>query len=184
MTARLYLPTDSVTGGRIDFDRAADFLELTAFFANDGTVATSDLANSAAIGAPEDHVDLQDEMENGEEELVSGTVNRLDGRNRALGPTYPFCLDGGGDILTCTFQESAFGQAAYVLSLVLSNLRSLSPVLDGSPYHPEDEEVRALRDYFQSFATAALAAEVHGDAWSFGFPRPDHSPFLDKLRAI
>lgn len=184
MTARLYLPTDTVTGAAIDFERAADFLELTAFFAIDGTAATSDLANTATIGAPEDHADLHDEMENGEEEIVSGTVNLLDRRHRVLGSTYPFHLDGGGDILTCSLEESALGHAAYVLSLVLSNVRSLSPVLAGSPFHPDDEEMRALRGYFQSFATAALAAEVHGDAWSFGFPRPDHSPFLDKLSRI
>lgn len=184
MTPRLYLPIDAVTGGGIDFDRAADFLELAAFFSNDGTVLTSELANSASIGASEDHADLQDEMENGEEELVSGTVNRLNHRRRVLAGTYPFRIDEDGDILTCTLENDAFGQAAYILSLVLSNLRSMSPVLDGSHLHPDDAEVRRLREYFQFFATAALAAEVHGDAWSFGFPRPDRSPFLDKLRLI
>ena len=184
MTPRLYLPTDTVTGRRIDFERAADFLELAAFFSDDGDVLTSELANSASIGAPEDHTDLQAEMENSEEEIVSGTVNRLDHRERVLGSIYPFCLDNGGDILTCILEEGAFGQAAYALSLVLSNLRSSSPILDGSHLHPNDDEVRQLREYFQYFATAALAAEVHGDAWSFGFPRPDNSPFLDKLGRI
>lgn len=184
MTARLYLPTDTVTGDRIDFDRAADFLELTALLSSDGTATTSDLANSADIAASEDHSDLHEEMETGQDDLVSGTVNRIDHRGRILGATYPFSLDEGGDILSLELDESAFGQAAYVLSLVLSNLRSMSPVLDQSPFHPDDVEVRALREYFQFFATAALAAEIHGDAWSFGFPRPDHSPFLDKLREI
>lgn len=184
MTPRLYLPIDAVTEGRIDFDRAADFLELAAFFSDDRPVLTSDLANSASIGASEDHTDLQDEMENGEEEIVSGTVNRLDRRHRVLGRTYPFRIDAGGDLLTCTLENGAFGQAAYILSLVLSNLRSMSPVLDGSRLHPDDKEIRKLREFFQFFATAALAAEVHGDAWSFGFPRPDRSPFLDKLREL
>lgn len=184
MTPRLYLPADSVTGVNIDFDRAADFLELAAFFSEDGIVTTSDLANSADIGAPEDYTDLHDEMESGNENIVSGTVNMIDYRNRLLGSTYPFNLDAGGDILTCMIEESALGQAAYVLSLVLSNLRSISPILGGSSVHPEDSEVRILREYFQFFATAALASEVQGDAWSFGFPRPDHSPFLDKLREI
>ena len=184
MTTRLYLPVDAVTGDDTDFDRAADFLELAAFFAEEGTVATSDLANSADIGASEDYADLQDEMESGNEDLVSGTVNRIDHRSRVLRVTYPFCLDEGGDILSLALDEHEFGQAAYVLSLVLSNLRSMSPVLDQSPFHPEDAEVRTMREHFQFFATAALAAEIHGDAWSFGFPRPDHSPFLGKLREI
>ena len=38
--------------------------------------------------------------------------------------------------------------------------------------------------YFQYFATAALAAEVQGGAWSFGFPRPDGSGFIDELERI
>lgn len=184
MSPRLYLPADTVSRDTTDFERAADFLELAAFFADDGNVLTSELTNSASIGAPEDYTDLQDEMESGEENIVSGTIVRLECRERALGSTYPFHLDDGGDILTCSLEESALGHAAYVLCLVLSNVRSLSPVLDGTPFHPEAEEVRTLRGYFQSFATAALAAEVHGDAWSFGFPRPDHSPFFDKLRGI
>lgn len=164
MTPRLYLPIDTVTGDGIDFERAADFLELVAFFSDDGTVLTSELANSASIGASEDHADLHDEMENGEEEIVSGTVNRLDRRQRSLDRTYPFRIDEGGDTLTCILENDAFGQAAYILSLVLFNLRSLSPVLDGSHLHPDDDEVRNLREYFQFFATAALAAEVHGSS--------------------
>lgn len=47
----LYLPTDVVTGSPIDVDLAADYLELTAFFAADGAARTSDLANAASIGA-------------------------------------------------------------------------------------------------------------------------------------
>ncbi|MDE0449606.1 MAG: hypothetical protein OXH96_23290 [Spirochaetaceae bacterium] len=184
MTSSLYLPTDAVTGRATDFDLAADFLELAAFFSADSTVATSDLANTASIAAAEDHDDLEDEIDNGEEEIVSGAVNRLDLRARLIGRCYPFALDDGGDILTCTLHEESFGQAAYALSLVLSNLESLSPILSGSPLHPANHEVRKLREYFQYFATAALAAEVSGDAWSFGFPRPDHSPFLDKLQQV
>ena len=76
------------------------------------------------------------------------------------------------------------GQAAYVASLVLSNLRPVSPILGSSDLHPVEDEVRELRGYFQYFATAALAAEIQGDAWSFGFPRPDGSPFLGKLKQI
>ena len=184
MTSSLYLPTDAVKGPSIDFDLAADFLELAAFFSIDSTVATSDLANTTSIAAAEDHIDLEDEIEDGEEEIVSGTVSRLDLRARVVGRSYPFFLDDTGDILTCTLDQDSFGQAAYALSLVLSNLESLSPILSGSPLHPADDEVRKLREYFQYFATAALAAEVNGDAWSFGFPRPDHSPFIEKLQQV
>ena len=178
----LYLPTDVVTGSPIDVDLAADYLELTAFFAADGATRTSDLANAASLGAAEDHVDVQAEMFDGEEEIVSSAATRIQARQDALGTAYPFALDGRGDVLTCGVNEESFGQTAYVLSLVLSNL--LTPVLEGSDLHPGDTEVPRLREYFQFFATAALAAEVQGHAWSFGFPRPDRSPFLRKLEQI
>lgn len=180
----LYLPIDAVTGSSIDVDLASDFLELSAFFARDSTVRTSDLANAASLGAAEDHVDLQGEMQEGEEEIVCAAVNRIDSRLRALGVAYPFALDAGGDVLTCELEEQSFGQATYVLSLVLSNLQAASPVLKGSGLHPDATEVRQLRAHFQYCATAALAAEVHGDAWSFGSPRRDGSAFLSKLEQI
>ena len=144
MTRPLYLPPDEMIG-RIGFDIAADFLELSALFSIDAMVPTSDLANEVSIGAAEDHADLEEEMENGEEEVVSGTVNRIETRRRALDHAYPFDLDHGGDILRCVLIEGSVGHAAYILSLVLSNLRSVSPVLIGSDLHPGDEEVRRLR---------------------------------------
>ena len=180
----LYLPIDVVTGSSMDVDVAFDFLELSAYFARDAAVRTSDPANAASLGAAEDHVDLHSEMQEGEEEIVSAAVERIDSRRRVLGSAYPFALDARGDVLTCGLDERSFAQAAYVLSLVLSHLRAASPVLDRSGLHPEDEEVRRLRTHFQYCATAALAAEVHGDAWSFGSPRPDGSAFLGKLEQI
>ena len=184
MTARLFLPNDAVTGPKIDFDLAADFLELSAFFSIESVALTSDLANEAAIGAAEDQAKLDDEIRRGEEEVVSGAVERMERRRRVLDGAYPFHLDSGGDVVTCELNENSLGQAAYILSLVLSNLRAVSPVLGGSGLHPDDDEVRRMREYFQYVATAVLAAEIQGDAWSFGSPRPDGSPFLEKLAQI
>ena len=183
MTRRLYLPIDEMAG-QINFDQAADFLELSAFFSDDGMTPTLDLSNETSIGAAEDYTNLQDEMQAGEEEIVSGAVGRIEGRKRALGPSYPFELDDDGNVLECVLDERSLGQVAYVVSLMLSNLRSMSPILVLSNLHPMDCEVRRLREYFQYFATAALAAELQGWAWSFGYPRPDGSRFLDKLREI
>lgn len=182
--AALYLPTDEVTGASRNVDLAADYLELSAFFAADGAVRTSDLANAVSLPAAADHADLQEEMSEGEEEIVSSVASRIQTRHEALDAAYPFTLDDRGDVLTCELNEESFGHTAYVLSLVLSHLRAVSPVLGGSDLHPEEAEVGRLRQFFQYFATAALAAEIQGDAWSFGYPRPDGSPFLEKLKVI
>lgn len=180
----LYLPIDAVTGSSINVDLAADYLELGAYFAAGKATNTSDLANAASLGAAGDHVDLQREMQDGEEEIVSSAVNRIETRQDALESAYPFRLDVGGDILTCELDEESYGHAAYILSLLLSNFRSVSPLLGGSDLHPDEADERRMRGYFQYVATAALAAEVQGDAWSFGFPRPDGTGFLDKLKEI
>ena len=185
MTDSLCFPIDEVTGPSIDFDRAADYLELTAFFSDDSTALASDLANQAGIGAADDHADLDEEMQSGEEDLVPSTVTRIENRRETLGSSaYPFDLDARGEILTCNIVGDSFGHAAYVLSLVLSNLRAVSPVLGDSRLHPHEQEVSQLREFFQYFATAALASEIQGSAWSFGFPRPDGTGFLAKLRQI
>ena len=185
MTGSLYLPIDDVSGASIDFDRAADFLELSAFFANDSTALASDLVNQSGLRAEEDPVDLDEELESGDEDLIGSTVTRIENRRESLGSiAYPFDLDARGEVLVCRLAPGSFGHAAYILSLVLSNLRALSPVLGDPCLHPDEHEVRRLREFFQYFATAAMASEIHGSAWSFGSPRPDATGFLEKLRTI
>lgn len=188
MINSLYLPIDELTGKSIDFDRASDYLELTAFFAEDSMVLVSDLADQTSI-CSDDHEKLDEEMESGEEDLVSGTVACIKNRLEVLGSSaYPFTLDKRGKALMCTLklvdEQVSFGHAAYILSVILSNLPPMSPVFDDSYLHPDKNEIRQLRIFFQYFATAALASEVHGRAWSFGFPRPDQSGFIKKLTQI
>ncbi len=184
MTISLCFPMDEVTGNRPDFDRAADFLELSAFFASDCETLISDIANQITVGANEDYVNLDEETRNGAEEIISGVVRRIGDRRHALDAVYPFELDDDGSILTYVPQEESLGRTAYILSLVLSNLKAISPILSSSSVHPEQTEITTLREYFQYFATAALAAEIQGRSWSFGFPRPDRSGFINKLNEI
>jgi hypothetical protein len=183
MSVALYLPYDEFDNGPPNFDLAADYLELTAFFAQDQLAFTKDLINTSEIGAEDDYADVDEEMTN-REEIVSGTVTMISRRARALDSSYPFELDENGDILTFLGREPTLGQAAYLLCLVLSHLKGVSEVLAGTAFHPTDAEIRSLRLYFQYFATAALAAEIRGRAWSFGYPRPDSSNFKTKLEEI
>ena len=181
----LTFPADELIGPEADLDRAADFLELAAFFSGDSKALTSELANQAGISAAEDYSDVDDEMRRGAEDLGSATVSRIETRFHALGHgAYPYELDDSGNTLTCELEPDSLGHAAYVLSLVLSNLKALSPIPVGSPMHPDQVEEPKIRQYFQYLATSGLAADIQGSAWSFGFPRPDRSGFLDKLTEI
>ena len=183
MSVALYFPQDEFDRTDRNFDLSADFLELASYFSVDGMSFTMDLINAAEIGADEDYADVEEEIVD-REEIVSGTVTRLDARAKALGTSYPFRLDENGDVLTFSCPNPTHGQAAYLICLLLSHLKSLSPVLDNSIVYPNEADIRNLRQVFQYFATAALAAEIRGQAWSFGFPRPDHTGFLEKLSQI
>lgn len=188
----LYLPLDELAGQKgLNCNLAADFLELAAFLSRESTVLASAVMNEATIGAAEDHVDLADELVGNDElpyedEILCGVAECLSERQNILGRSYPFQLDSTGDTVTFHPPEAddLIGPTAYTLCLLLSNLRNISPILDNSGVHPTDDEVRILRRYFQYFATAGLAAEIRGRAWSFGFPRPDGSGFLDKLGKV
>lgn len=178
MTVALYFPRDEATP-----DVAADYLELTSFFSESRQSFTKDLVNALEISAEEDYDDVDDELEK-REEIISQATGRILSRKAALGDSYPFSLDEAGNLLTCKTDELTLGQATYLLCLILSHLKSVSPILNGTEVYPTDAEVTELRRYFQYFATAALAGEVGGQAWSFGHPRPDHTGFLTKLNEI
>lgn len=183
MSSSIYLPIDQLVNGQIDFDMMADFVELSALFAKDSTTLLSDLANQNSIVAEDDYANLDDEIKLGDDEILYGTLSRIEDRLKSLDSTYPFKLDSTGDFLKCVLSKD-FGQIAYIVSLILSNLPPLSPILSEFDSRPTEEGERRLREFFQYFATAALAAEVQGMAWSFGFPRPDASGFLVKLEQI
>lgn len=184
MTTPVYLPTDEFSGvGVRDMDLAADYLELKAILSREGQSYSEDIVDALELSAEAEFHDVNDEMEN-REEVATGAVARLTSRKRILSATYPFSLDATGARIDFTADKPDLGQTAYLVSLLLSNLRYVSPLLDGSYMHPSDDEVRQLRQFFQYFATAAIAAEIQGPAWSFGHPRPDGSGFIKKLTEI
>ena len=183
MSVGLNLSTDAFAGNRYDFDLAADYLELKAFFSPDNQALSQDITDALELAAEMDYEGVDEELkERGE--AASGAVGRISERCRVLADTYPFEVDEEGEVINFQSDDLSFGQAAYLISLVLSHLKSVSDVLYGTPVYPSSDEERNLRKYFQYFATAALAAEVGGPAWSFGFPRPDRTGFIEKLTEI
>ena len=184
MSATVYLPPDEFGGTKQpNLDLAADYLELKAIFSKEKESFSQDIIDALDFAADSELADVDAEMKN-REEVADGAVARMASRKRVLAATYPFELDDRGDVISFVVEELDLGQTAYLLSLLLSNLRAVSPMLDGSEMHPSDQDVRALRQWFQYFATAALAAEIGGPAWSFGFPRPDGTGFIGKLTEI
>ena len=179
----VYLPSDEFAGAvSPNFDLAADYLELKAIFSEERRAFRTDIVDALEIAADADfsvHEEIQER-----EEVADGAIARMASRKRVLAASYPFKLDPQGNEIVFSATNLDHGKAAYLVSLLLSNLHSLTQLLDTNGLHPSGEEIRELRLYFQYFATSAIAAEIHGSAWSFGFPRPDGSGFIKKLSEI
>jgi hypothetical protein len=176
-----YVPQDELVGKTPNLDLAADVMELSAFYAKTGVTLLSGLTNTLDIG--------QDEYTNvnsavvTREGLLNGVVAVLESRSRELGSAYPFELDGTGSSLKF-LEVGSWGKILYVISLILSHLPASTAVLEQAGLTPSAQEIVSLRRWFQYCSTASTAAEVGGHAWAFGWPRPDQSGFLDKLREI
>lgn len=184
MSNTVYLPADEFGGADPqNDDLAADYLELKAVFSRHGQSFRRDIVKVLDLADHTPFDDVNGEME-ALQDVATAAVNRMESRKRALATAYPFELDEWGDVVRFTSEIPDFGQTAYLVSLLLSNLRTVTPLLSGSQFHPSQAEVLQLRRFFQNFATAAIAAEIGGPAWSFGFPRPDRSGFFDKLSEI
>lgn len=184
MALLLYLPTDAFSDKRNDPDLAADYLELTAFFSPDNQALSQAVTKALEEALEENYTTVEEELEE-REAAVASAISRISQRLKFLGEAYPFEVDDTGDVVTFIGSDSiSVGQAAYLVSLVLSHLNSVSPVMSGTAVYPTDDEIRKLRNYFQYFATVGLAAEIGGPAWSFGHPRPDGTGFIEKLSEI
>ncbi len=164
-------------------DLAADYLELKAALSANRQAFSAAVVDALELAAETEFADVNAEIER-REEVAAGAIARMTSRKRVLAAAYPFELDGHGDAVLFTADQPDLGQAAYLISLLLSNLRAHSPLLEDPELHPSKGEVRQLRQYFQYFATAAIAAEIQGPAWSFGAPRPDKTGFINKLGEI
>jgi hypothetical protein len=179
---RPYIPQDQLTGAEPDFALAADLIELTALLSPDHRALIAELRSALEIGQDE-YEDL-DEVVRTRGRITDETAGELESRARQLGEAYPFALADNGAVLTYK-DEHNWGRTLYALSLILSHLPSeRSPVLERAGLVPEQAEIINLRRWFQYCAAAGVAGEIGGDAWAFGWPRPDGSAFLEKLKRI
>ena len=154
------------TTRRPNLDLAADFLELSALFSKEGQSFSEDIVNALELTAETEYIDVDTEVRN-REEVAAGAVARMSSRKRVLETSYPFDIDKDGGVIFFSGELTDLGQTAYLVSLILSNLKSVSPLLVNDDVHPTEEEVRRLRQSFQYLATAAIAGEIGGPAWVF-----------------
>lgn len=114
----------------------------------------------------------------GDEQFVESILTEIRERIQCLGDAYPFEFSPSGQSLQL---KSGFnvGDDVYLFCLLLSCAKKAEIFeLDKFSY----ELTNYVRDLFQACSAWAAAGEVNGSSCSFGFPRPDGSNFLDKLR--
>lgn len=116
-----------------------------------------------------------------QEEFFLEEVNQIiRERMESLGDCYPFKFSTNEEELIYDEDSLNDGSIIYLFCLFLSN-KNNTDIFDDDSFFEIDNKIR---DLFQACATWAAAGEVEGHAYSFGFPRPDHSGFLVKLTAI
>ena len=109
------------------------------------------------------------------ERLLEAVAEELAVRAKYLSSAYPFYFNDDQTELHCC-KEWTVGQYIYLYCLIFSHVNREEVLLVSPPAGNAD------RDIMQICATYAAAGIVHGNAVSFGFPRPDHSNFLDALK--
>ena len=105
MTEKVYLPTDEFEGaGQPDLDIAADFLELSAFFSDEGFSLVQSIVDSLELAGADDFKTVEDEITR-REEVTSGAALTILDRNRALGSSYPFRISDDGRVISSEFSN-------------------------------------------------------------------------------
>lgn len=176
-----YIPHDELSGPAPDADLAADISEIGALLSASSEFLLTDLRNDLEIGS--DEYRDTDEHNSLSDAALNAAATAIERRTNLLGNAYPFSLDARGFVLRYKNEDEKV-QNAYVLCLILSHLKAVSPVLDQADLEPDPDAQRKMRDWFQKLCAPALAAEVRGHAWAFGHPRADRTGFLEKLRII
>jgi len=109
------------------------------------------------------------------EQCMEKAVEELEVRTEYLGEAYPFYFNDVGNELVIK-DEISPGAYVYLYCLIMSHANRTDVLVSQPPISNAD------RDLMQICATLAVAGDLNGSAISFGFPRPDHSNFLEALK--
>lgn len=166
---------------------AADWLELAAVLSSRGSSSSADLVRSRAAIEDDEHTlvivepdgdeRLEEEiLANASEQWVSEVREELFIRASSLGESYPFCLVGTGHawrlvlVAVAERHDHLFYQCCLLISarrhkLVLDNVREMDKVL-------------------QVVAYLVAGRVVQGEAYWFGYPRPDSTGMKEAVETL
>jgi len=114
------------------------------------------------------------------QEFLEEVYNEIRVRMELLGDCYPFQFSETDQELVFLKDDLYDGSMIYVFCLFISHIHN-KVIFDRPSFYAINNRVR---DLFQACATWAAAGLVEGHSYSFGFPRPDQTGFLEKLTII
>lgn len=147
---------------------SANFSELSRMWDKRRNIEDSDFEGKKAKALEED-------------DFLEAVYQIVRDRSEYLGYSYPFSISDNGEELIFSQADLNEGGIIYIFCLFISNTNNKAIFNDDS-FFSVDSEIR--NHLFPACATWAAAGEVEGNAYSFGFPRPDQSGFLPKLAII
>jgi hypothetical protein len=163
-----------------DIQEICDWLEFYVLSSEFYSASFSDLARGWDKRRNSEDSDFQASGIVQEEEFLENICQTIRERMEYLSDSYPFEFSDNDEELVFNQDKLNEGGIIYIFCLFISNTRN-DVIFDDDSFFTINNQVR---DLFQACATWAAAGEVDGHAYSFGFPRPDHSSFLPKLTAI
>lgn len=151
-----------------------DWMELSVLCSPALSLSFPDLQRQIGIMGEDDG----EEADLRAEETIQRLNEIIQDRMQRVGlENYPFEYTTDGNHLV--LKELVDSSTVYIFCLLLSHTR-IGDVLNGS-YLPNIDD--SIRRCFQGCSTVAAAGLVQGNAIWFGFPRPDKSGFLTKLKS-
>jgi hypothetical protein len=173
MTREKIVPLNNFSEDLQDHD-LGDWMELSVLRSAAHSLSFPDLQRQIGIMGEDDGEDADLRAE----ETIQRLNEIIQDRMQRVGvENYPFEYTEDGNRLV--LKELVDSSIVYVFCLLLSHTKR-DDVLNGS-YTPNIDD--SIRRSFQGCSTVAAAGLVQGNAIWFGFPRPDKSGFLAKLRA-
>jgi hypothetical protein len=157
----------------------ADWLELEVLTSPKNSAPTNAI-NQALEIAEDDEPEKLDEENILTERRLQQVISAVQERTTTIGASYPFELDNTGSTLKLR-EAMTPGSYAYLFCLIVSSAAPNGLLAGEGPWTPNIQEARVL---FQLCATIASAGRANGPAYSVGWPRPDSSGFLQKLKIV
>ncbi|MES2681911.1 MAG: hypothetical protein V4650_00185 [Pseudomonadota bacterium] len=168
-----------------DLDVILDWFEFYVLVSEFKSVPISDIArfwdlrrNSEESTFDEKEDESADD--DGDQMFAQDLTACIRTRMEFLGSSYPFSFSTSGESIVFN-PEPSIGKIIYLFCLLISR-HGASEIFDLAKF--QFDLSNRVRDLFQACSTWAAASLVQGSAIAFGFPRPDHSNFIDALRRV